>query len=488
MIEMYVARTSEIDELDVALEEIREQIDFSALKKNSGGIIFCHIDFVESGVVKGICESLPFDVIGMENSVDFAGLLVPMIDEDQKSDGMMLLFHDVTSLKRSREEALAASQAKSEFLSNMSHEIRTPMNAIIGMTAIGKNRESNDGKNDAFEKIEAASIHLLGIINDILDISKIESGKMELSYISFDIKETISRVSSVASVRIQDKKQNFSIHIDSAIPDYLYGDDHRIAQILTNILSNATKFTPEGGSILLDVNLLDEGQDRCKIRFSVKDSGIGMTKEELSKLFRIFQQAEAGISRKYGGSGSGLAISKRLIELMDGQIWVESEKGRGSEFSFFISLMLSASDEKVDAKREKPFKYKEDFTGKTVLLVDDVAINLEMAAALLSPTNLKILTAENGRDAVDKFTADPDNFDLILMDMQMPEVDGLQATRLIRALGTKKAEEIPIVAMTANVFREDVEKCLEAGMNGHLSKPLEIDIVMSVLVGHFNQL
>ena len=415
------------------------------------------------------------------NIVDFSGLLVPMKDEKHEGTGLMLLFHDVTNLKRSREEALAASQAKSSFLSNMSHEIRTPMNAIIGMTSIGKNEQSLRGKNEAFEKIEIASSHLLGIINDILDISKIESGKMELSLIDFDFSDMVDKVVSVVAVRMHDKKQKFSVNIDPEIPNYLYGDDRCIAQIMTNILSNATKFTPENGDVIMDASLLDKDRDKCTIRVSIKDTGIGMTKEEQSKLFNIFQQAEAGVSRKYGGSGLGLAISKRLLELMGGEIWVESEKGHGSDFIFVVSLLISDPSKIVVPDENKAEDYLTDFSGRTVLAVDDVAINLEIATALLKPLNLEVVTAASGKEAVDLFASNPDRYDLIFMDMQMPEVDGLEATRMIRAMDIDKAAAIPIIAMSANVFKEDVERCIAAGMNEHLSKPIDMTEVINTL-------
>jgi len=418
-----------------------------------------------------------------EDVLDFAGLIVPMKDGEQKDSGMMLLFHDITSLKRSREEALAASQAKSAFLSNMSHEIRTPMNAIIGMTLIGKSQNSLDGKNKAFEKIETASTHLLGIINDVLDISKIESGKMELSLIDFNFLDMIDRVTNVVAIRMHDKYQNFSIHIDPEIPGYLHGDDISLAQIMTNILSNATKFTPENGDVTLTAKLVDKKSDRCTIRIAVADSGIGMTQEEQSKLFNTFQQAEAGISRKYGGSGLGLAISKRLLELMDGKIWVKSEKGVGSEFAFEISLLIPEHSEIPPISNESGcLEYEADFSGKTVLVVDDMDTNLEIARILLEDTNLEVDTATSGKQAIEMFIKNADRYDLIFMDMQMPEIDGLQATQVIRSLDTDKAASIPIIAMTANVFKEDIKKCLEAGMDGHLGKPIDMEAVIKVLV------
>jgi len=421
---------------------------------------------------------------------DFAGLLVPMNedhgneDENQNGNGVMLLLQDVTALKQSREDALAASKAKSDFLSSMSHEIRTPMNAIIGMTSIGKHAKDLERKDHAFEKIESASTHLLGVINDILDISKIESGKMELSLIPFSFSKMLDRVMTVISQKIWEKRQHFSVEIDPKIPDALFGDDQRLAQVITNILSNATKFTPEEGDITLNAELLSLQEDECVIQMSVKDSGIGMSKQDQSKLFSAFQQAQAGTSRKFGGSGLGLAISKRILELMNGEIWVESEPGEGSCFIFTASLGIpeSAADTEQAAGSESDEEnVGSDFSGKVILLADDMDINLEIVIAILEPTNVTIDTATSGKEAVDAFVKNPDRYDLILMDMQMPEVDGLQATRMIRALDIPKAATIPIIAMTANVFKEDIEKCIDSGMNDHLGKPIDLDDVMKML-------
>ena len=424
---------------------------------------------------------------------NFAGQLVPMKDEKQHSNGVMLMFHDITDLKRSREEALAASKAKSSFLSNMSHEIRTPMNAIIGMTSIGKNEKDLKRKDYAFEKIENASTHLLGIINDILDISKIESGKMELFPVHFDFRQMLDIVTSVVALQIKNKRQNFSLEIDPRIPATLLGDDQRLAQVITNILSNAIKFTPESGCIMFHAELLNIDPETCVILMYVKDSGIGMSREEQDKLFNIFQQAEAGTTRKYGGSGLGLALSKRILELMDGEIWVESEKGQGSCFFFTASLDIpdpvEAAQIEADAKNgtgaildsNAETEQDADFTGRIILLADDIEINLEIMAALLEPTNITIDTVRNGREAVDAFAANPQRYDLILMDVQMPEMDGLEATREIRALDVPQASTVPIVAMTANVFKEDIEKCIEAGMNDHLGKPIALEEVIARL-------
>lgn len=420
----------------------------------------------------------------------FTGLLVPMKDE-QNSTGIMLMFQDITDLKRSREEALAASKAKSDFLSNMSHEIRTPMNAIIGMTSIGKREKDLSGKDYAFAKIESASTHLLGIINDILDISKIESGKMDLSHVVFDFKHMLDRVLNVVSLKIKDKHQHFSLALDPQIPEMLFGDDQRLAQVITNIVSNATKFTPENGSISVEAKLLSLQNSACVVQISVQDTGIGMSEQEQSKLFSIFQQAEAGTARKYGGSGLGLAISKRILELMGGNIWVQSEKGKGACFYFTVQLDIpnpleAAAVSKSCEALPEPDNSACDFSGKVMLLADDIEINLEIAITLLEPTNITIDTAKNGQEAFEAVAANPGRYDIVLMDVQMPEVDGLQATKMIRAINTPEAAALPIIAMTANVFKEDVEKCLEAGMNDHLGKPIAIDHVIAMLARYLH--
>ena len=425
---------------------------------------------------------------------DFAGLVVPMMNEQLKIDGTMLMFHDVTDLKRSREEALEASRAKSTFLSNMSHEIRTPMNAIIGMTSIGKSAKTLERKDYALNKIDSASTHLLGVINDILDISKIESGKMELSVVEFEFVKMLYSVNNVIAQKMEEKQQKFSVDIDHAIPRILCGDDQHLAQVITNMLTNATKFTPEHGEITLSIKLISITDDKCDIQFLVKDSGIGMTKQEQAKMFNLFQQAQAGTSRKYGGSGLGLAISKRIINLMGGDIWVESEPTRGSCFYFTVCLgIVSEPKNMANTGQSQGESYMDeeksgtDFSGKTILIVDDVEINIEILIALLETTGVTMDTAESGMQAYNAFVANPDRYDLILMDMQMPGVDGLEATRMIRSTDLPRSSSIPIIAMTANVFKEDIDKCIAAGMNDHLGKPINMVDIVTVLSCHLKE-
>ncbi|MCL1972411.1 MAG: response regulator [Endomicrobia bacterium] len=535
-----------------------------------------------------------------------------------EATGYIEVIQDITPLEhlaKQEAEAKAANQAKSAFLANMSHEIRTPLNAIVGMTSIGMSSDETEKMKYCFMKIEEASNHLLGVINDILDISKIEAGKFDLSPVEFGFENMLRRAVGVITFRVDEKKQKLDVHIGKNIPQNLIGDDQRLAQVITNLLSNAVKFTPAHGSISLDSQLVEETNDVCTIQVKVSDSGIGISSEQQKHLFQSFQQAENTITRKFGGTGLGLAISKNIVEMMGGRIWIESEPGKGSVFSFVVKLnkgadktqgLLTAginiknirvlavdSDPKVlayfkeilqekgiscdtsasasealsVADKNGPYniyfidwkipgayglelarKLKEkavapgkavvvmisaaewsmiesyekhtwvdrfltkplfpstitdtlaeclgiektqleknrssdinNFEGRTILLVDDVEINREIVIALLKPTNVTVEYAVNGVEAVRMFREAPQKYDMILMDVQMPEMDGYEATRQIRALDIPQAKKIPIVAMTANVFNADIEKSLEAGMNDHIGKPLDINVVLEKL-------
>jgi signal transduction histidine kinase/CheY-like chemotaxis protein len=383
------------------------------------------------------------------------------------------------ALEAALEEAARASRAKSEFLANMSHEIRTPMNAIFGMTTIAEKAADPERKDYCLHKIREASSHLLGVINDILDISKIEADKLELSCENFDFTAMLERTAEVFSFRIQEKHLDFSMQVGGDVPGLLYGDAQRLAQVITNLLGNAIKFTPEYGAIQLEARLVDEEDGQCVLRFSVRDSGIGITEEQRTRLFNAFEQADNSTTRRFGGTGLGLAISKRLVEMMDGKIWVESEAGEGSVFIFTVKLVRGESPVEKDARQ--PAEFTDNFEGRRLLLVEDVEINREIVLSLLEPTRLTIDCATDGAEAVDMFSGAPDRYDMIFMDLQMPRMDGYEATRRIRALDAPKAGTIPIIAMTANVFREDIEKCLENGMNDHVGKPLELDEVLGQL-------
>ncbi|GHU40734.1 hypothetical protein FACS1894111_01860 [Clostridia bacterium] len=384
-------------------------------------------------------------------------------------------------LKQALEEEASANRIKSEFLSNMSHEMRTPMNAISGMATIGKAAPELERKNYAFSRIDEASSHLLGVINDILDMSKIESGKLVLSPVDFDFRQMIRKAEHLTGFRVKEKKQTFTHVVDRQIPNVVTGDEQRLSQVIVNLLSNAVKFTPEKGKISLEVSLISKTSEEVCLQVTVTDTGIGVTPEQSNRLFHAFEQAENSTSREYGGTGLGLAISKSIVELMGGGIWLESEPGRGSTFAFTVQLRRAANEEALqETVSEEPLEANA-FVGHTILLAEDVEINREIVIDVLAPTGLIIDCAENGLEAVEKFRENSERYDLIFMDMQMPKMDGLVATREIRSLDLPKAKSIPIVAMTANVFREDVERCLAGGMNGHIGKPLVFGDVLTVL-------
>jgi PAS domain S-box-containing protein len=408
-----------------------------------------------------------------------------------ENDAFATIASDVTEAKiieterlEALEQANAANKAKSEFLANMSHEIRTPINAITGMTIIGKSAADMKQAAYCFGRIEEASILLLGIINDILDMSKIEAKKFELSPSEFHFEKMLQKVINIFSFNMEKKRQKFKVNIDNTIPEVLLGDEQRLMQIITNLVGNAVKFTPEDGSIRIDTCFLEEKDGICTIQVMVTDSGIGISPEQQKNLFVSFQQAENSTSRKFGGSGLGLAITKNVIEMMGGKIWVESELGKGAIFAFTVQLKRvegrdynsGVNDEYEEGQNQIP-----QFAGRHLLLAEDVEINREIVLALLGPTLLDIDCALNGKEALSMFSKYPEKYDMIFMDVQMPEMDGYEATRSIRSLNIPNAKTIPIIAMTANIFKEDVEKCLESGMNGHIGKPLGPDEVLKQL-------
>jgi len=518
----------------------------------------------------------------------------------------------IVRIDAAKNKADFESRQKSAFLANMSHEIRTPMNAIIGMTNIGKSASGAERKDYCFMKIEDASQHLLGVINDILDMSKIEANMFMLSEVEYNIEEILQRIVNVVSFRVDEKHQRITVNIDKNIPVTIIGDEQRLAQVVANLLGNAIKFTPEGGSISLNVALAEEKDGVCELEFKITDTGIGISKEQQGKLFKSFQQAESSTTRKFGGTGLGLAISKNIVEMMGGRIWVESEPGKGSTFAFttmakrgkeggsadtnidwdntrimmvdddpdirkyfrqtmeelgascdivesgeealelveqkggyniyfvdwkmpgmdgielshelnsrslldgnhvvimisaaemnvvedeikkagvkmfiskplFPSSIVNAINEALGAKKnisEEQSDFSGCFAGRRILLAEDVEINREIVTTLLDSSDIKIDCADNGQEAVRLFSESPDKYDLILMDVQMPVMDGYDATRSIREIGSGKAAEIPIIALTANVFREDIEQCMSAGMNDHLGKPIDFDELMRKL-------
>jgi PAS domain S-box-containing protein len=382
--------------------------------------------------------------------------------------------------ERQRIEAEAASKAKSDFLARMTHEMRTPMNAIIGMSEIGKKTNDDPRRLYCFNNISEASQQLLGVIDNVLDISEMESENFELSCGEFNFANMLETVKKTVQLQAEKKNQKLTINLSDNIPASIKTDEKRLAQVITNILSNAVKFTPEHGSVSLSAEKTTATDDSCMLCFIIKDTGIGISEEQQKNLFKPFEQADGGRSRKYGGTGLGLAISKHIVDMMGGRIRVESEFGKGASFIFEINVQTGAEinikDEAVSAD--------ETFAGKRILIAEDVEINREIISALLEDTGIDIDFAFNGREAYEKFLAASNDYGLIFMDIQMPEMDGYSATKSIRSSGLPRAEKIPIIAMTANVLSEDVESCIKAGMNGHLGKPVEIEAVYEKLRKH----
>ncbi|MDR1026425.1 MAG: response regulator [Lactobacillus sp.] len=567
----------------------------------------------------------PYNWIMKIGNDDYNCFETPLYNNKGKINGVLFAANDISGtmdtqkrLKVAMEQAQQGSLAKTEFLSRMSHEIRTPMNAIIGMTQIAKESEDVEKIKSYLENIDVSSHHLLELINDVLDISKIEADKMTFDNERFSMENMLMNINSIIIEKADSKKQKLNVFIDPTMKKYFMGDEFKISQVLINLASNAIKFTPEEGTVDISVKQVRSNDKGTTLSFVVKDTGIGINPEQQSRIFKSFEQADGSTARKYGGTGLGLSISKNIVEKLGGKIWVESEIDKGSTFAFEIPLENAESQEDtewkkfnlqnlrvlvIDDSREvceyflkimekfeiaadaaisgaeaidmiakasqegmpysvifvdwkmpemdgietikqikergkddaiiimisasewievedqakgvgvekfipKPLfpsvilnaisesvggiskapktedKEKEyDFSEVTVLLVEDIKVNQEVFKALMEKTNVNVDTADDGMEAVMKFQGNPDKYDLIFMDIQMPEMDGMEATRKIRSMDDiDRAKTVPIVAMTANVFKEDVDKCLEAGMNGHLGKPIDRDSIIDRIV------
>ena len=399
----------------------------------------------------------------------------------------------LNKLRVAAEDALkvaeSASKAKSTFLSNMSHDIRTPMNAIIGFATLALD-DIRDGKKveDYLSKILSSSKHLLGLINDILDMSRIESGKVVLEEQETDLVTTLQELQSIMEGQAKERKLKLHVDYSNLRDRHVYCDKTRLNQVMFNLLANAVKFTSEGGSIWLTMSQLEptyEVEDRAIYEIRVKDTGIGIDKAFIKHIFEPFERERTSTVSKIQGTGLGMAITKNIVDMMGGTIEVESQKGVGTEFIIRLELRLQAEAGAANEEGAKQHSHAEgvaEFAGKRLLLAEDNELNREIACMLLSKYGFVIDTAENGQEAVDLVAASaPDYYDLVLMDIQMPVMDGHEATRRIRNLEDKELAKVPVVAMTANAFDEDRKAAKECGMNGFISKPINMQEVVQAL-------
>ena len=385
-------------------------------------------------------------------------------------------------LEDEKSRADIACQAKTEFLASMSHDIRTPMNAILGMSNIAKlHIDDKERVEDCLSKIDISGNHLLELINEVLDMNKIESGELELNEESFNLLDMIDQIEIMTKPLMEGKNHTFKIDTENVEHTSLRGDRSRLSQIIMNLLSNAVKYTNEGGNISLSIYELGNDEDSATYKITVKDNGIGMSEEYLPNLFDPFTRAKDENVYKSQGTGLGMAITKKFADLLGATINVESELKKGTTFTVIVGFTYE-NEKEVTKKKNLEGVTNLDFTGKNILLAEDNEINSEIATEILSMAGFNVIWAVDGEDAVNKFSESEDNyFSLIFMDIQMPKKTGFEATMAIRAIDSEYAKNIPIIAMTANAFVDDIKACKDAGMNNHIAKPIDLNRLYEVL-------
>ncbi len=441
---------------------------------------------------KGFLPDIEAEIIRKNGSRMDAGISLSAIRDIQgEIIGAIAIMHDVSEQKRShkmlleaKKSAEEASKSKTMFLANMSHEVRTPMNTIMGMIDLTLDTELTGEQLDNLKIVKNAADILLSLLNDILDLSRVEAGKIQLEYIEISIEKIVESVFKTMYILAKNKKIDFKWSVDKKIPQLVKGDPVRIRQILVNLVNNAIKFTSQGG-IEVHVKSLSEKGGQCELEFSVKDDGVGIPEDKLDAVFEVFTQADVSTTRKFGGTGLGLSICKRLVELMHGEIWVKSKVGLGSTFYFSSSFEVVKKEDIPAALQEEslvdqlmaqlPGKKFEMISGSGqalhILLAEDNLVNQKIAARMLEKKGWTVEAVGDGQEVLKML--EKQKFDVILMDVQMPVIGGIEATRLIRENEQKTGGHIPIVALTARVMSGDREEFLESGMDGYISKPID---------------
>lgn len=387
----------------------------------------------------------------------------------QRQKYLELLEAKNLELETAAKQALAASEAKSSFLSRMSHEIRTPLNAILGFTRLALQPEKQSRSTEYLQKISYSSELLLGIVNDVLDMSAIENQKLKLDNSPFKLSQVLRELQGLYSIQCREKNISFSLNSEAFKHDILLGDSLRLQQILSNLLSNAVKFTAAGGQITLDITQHQaDSADQTVLTMVVTDTGCGMSEQMLAQVFQPFEQEDGSTARKYGGSGLGLSIVKYLVELMGGSISVNSAKGKGSTFTVQLTLPYAEELAEKDSTTAE-----QNLHGLHLLLTEDNPLNQELCLELLKSRGISSDCAVNGKEALELFTnSAPGTYALILMDIQMPVLDGYQTTQAIRSSMHPQAQTIPIISLSADAFTEDIRRAYASGMNDHVSKPI----------------